>query len=297
MTLAENILQRSLGPAYQTAPLHLGEASSQTGQLSLYNSSSVHPLTIQAGNSSAAVTYTLPTGAPAANGQVLTSTTAGVMSWSAAPALSAAFVTIGNDANLSGDRALTGTANQVIVTDNGANSSVVLSLPQNIATTSNVTFNNLRLNGKGLGINTDVDVGTGFTFGMSVLSTDQSVVELASSRADASGVPIGSTHYFYSTNTTNHKTISYNEVITTGATANQRGGRQIFYTKPNGSTTLTARLTIDSADPFVHIGSDSDTTNVSLRINGPSAGSAGALAEYVTVNINGTNRKIPCHAV
>jgi hypothetical protein len=50
------------------------------------------------------------------------------------------FVMIGNDATVSAERALTGTANQVIITDNGANSTVVLSTPQDIATTSNVEF-------------------------------------------------------------------------------------------------------------------------------------------------------------
>jgi hypothetical protein len=39
------------------------------------------------------------------------------------------YVTIGNTAGLSAERALTGTANQVIVTDNGADSTVVLSIP------------------------------------------------------------------------------------------------------------------------------------------------------------------------
>lgn len=55
------------------------------------------------------------------------------------------FVTIGNVTGLSGERALTGTANQVVVTDNGANSTVVLSLPQAIATGSSPTFAGLTL--------------------------------------------------------------------------------------------------------------------------------------------------------
>lgn len=44
-----------------------------------------------------------------------------------------AFVTIGNDATLTAERALTGTASQLVVTDNGANSTVVLSLADIIA--------------------------------------------------------------------------------------------------------------------------------------------------------------------
>lgn len=44
-----------------------------------------------------------------------------------------AFVTIGNSAGLSSERALTGTANDIVVTDNGANSTVVISTGSNVA--------------------------------------------------------------------------------------------------------------------------------------------------------------------
>lgn len=54
-----------------------------------------------------------------------------------------AFVTVGNDATLTGERALTGTLNQISITDGGANSSVILSLPQSIATSSAVQFGQL----------------------------------------------------------------------------------------------------------------------------------------------------------
>ncbi|MDI6808163.1 MAG: hypothetical protein QME66_04160 [Candidatus Eisenbacteria bacterium] len=55
------------------------------------------------------------------------------------------FVTIGNTAGLSAERALTGTANQVTVTDNGANSTVVLSTPQDIHTAATPQFGRLGL--------------------------------------------------------------------------------------------------------------------------------------------------------
>ena len=61
-------------------------------------------------------------------------------SGSAGAGATEAYVTIGNTAGLSAERALTGTANQVIVTDNGANSTAVLSLPQNIHTAASPTF-------------------------------------------------------------------------------------------------------------------------------------------------------------
>ncbi len=61
----------------------LGTISATTGSLAFYNSASANATTLQAGNATAAVNYTLPTAAPAANGYALTSTTAGVMSWGA----------------------------------------------------------------------------------------------------------------------------------------------------------------------------------------------------------------------
>lgn len=47
-------------------------------------------------------------------------------------AITEAFVTIGNTASLSGERALTGTATQITITDNGAGSAVVISLPATV---------------------------------------------------------------------------------------------------------------------------------------------------------------------
>lgn len=55
----------------------------------------------------------------------------------------AQYVTLATNATLTNERVLTGTANQVVITDNGAGSTVVLSLPQSIATSSSVTFGNV----------------------------------------------------------------------------------------------------------------------------------------------------------
>ena len=61
--------------------LQLGTASATTGLFELYHASSANKTAFQAGNATAAVTYTLPTAAPGVSGYALTSTTAGVMSW------------------------------------------------------------------------------------------------------------------------------------------------------------------------------------------------------------------------
>ena len=51
-----------------------------------------------------------------------------------------AYVTVGNTSSLSAERALTGTANQITITDNGANSTVQISAAQSISTASSPTF-------------------------------------------------------------------------------------------------------------------------------------------------------------
>ncbi len=52
--------------------------------------------------------------------------------------------------NLTSERVLTGTANQIALTDNGAGGTVVLSLPQDIDTAADVQFATLTLNNTGL---------------------------------------------------------------------------------------------------------------------------------------------------
>ncbi|MBL7998581.1 MAG: hypothetical protein JNL32_08100, partial [Candidatus Kapabacteria bacterium] len=56
-------------------------AASTAGQLQLMNPARTFQTNLQAGAQTANITYTLPTAAPTVSGQVLTATTAGVMSW------------------------------------------------------------------------------------------------------------------------------------------------------------------------------------------------------------------------
>lgn len=130
-----------------TAPAYFGQALDQTGQTLYFNSLSPHSTGLQAGNASASVIYTLPTAGPAGNNYLMGSSTTGTLSWinpagTYAP-IDSAFVTIGTDATLTSERSLTGTANQVVVTDNGAGSTVVLSTPQNIHTAATPQFGSL----------------------------------------------------------------------------------------------------------------------------------------------------------
>src|SRR3990167_10371056 len=52
----------------------------------------------------------------------------------------ASYVVIGVNGSLSAERVLTGTANQITLTDNGANGTIVLSAPQNLHTAATPTF-------------------------------------------------------------------------------------------------------------------------------------------------------------
>lgn len=58
---------------------------------------------------------------------------------------SSQYVTLATDASLSNERVLTGTANQVVITDGGAGNAVTLSLPQSIHTGASPTFAGLTL--------------------------------------------------------------------------------------------------------------------------------------------------------
>ena len=73
----------------------------------------------------------------------------------------ATYVVISGTGSLSAERSLTGTSNQITITDNGANSTVVISTPQNIATTSAPTFGTLTLtNISGTAVLSSDDTGT-----------------------------------------------------------------------------------------------------------------------------------------
>lgn len=60
------------------------------------------------------------------------------------------YVVLAVNATLTNERVLTGTANQITITDNGAGSTVVLSTPQNLHTAADVQFGSVTLNNTGL---------------------------------------------------------------------------------------------------------------------------------------------------
>jgi hypothetical protein len=123
-----------------TSTATLGVTSTTTGVLALGNSASANLTKIQAGNASAAVTYTLPTAAPASNGYILSATTGGAMSWTNPTAL-------GIDLDV-GTTAITGGTSTRVLYNNagvlGEYSSVPVALGGTNVTAAGITaFNNI----------------------------------------------------------------------------------------------------------------------------------------------------------
>jgi hypothetical protein len=134
----------SMGPR-----LMLGYPSSSTGMLRLYSYNNSEYIELYAGTPTASISYQLPNTPPAVAGSALTCNVS-TMSWTNLAALYApiasAFVTIGNDATLTGERALTMHVNaNLTMVDGGANSTVTLDTVQGIKTTSTPQFARLGL--------------------------------------------------------------------------------------------------------------------------------------------------------
>ena len=71
-------------------------------------------------------------------------------------------------------------------------------------------------------------------------------LELATAQADAAAVGVGLVQFTDVNSTAADKRIGAIDCTLAGATANNRGGQINLYTKPNGSSGLTSRMTIDN---------------------------------------------------
>ncbi|MBI2577604.1 MAG: hypothetical protein HYV77_02035 [Candidatus Wildermuthbacteria bacterium] len=144
-----------LGTASPNSLLHLVPSSAGAFQIDPYGSSAGNTgdtrflelaangsnyIGFKAADSIASnVTWVLPS-ADGTSNQALVTDGSGNLSWSQAGVNDASYVVIGTHASLTGERVLTGTSNQITITDAGAGGNVTLSLPQDIATTSAVSF-------------------------------------------------------------------------------------------------------------------------------------------------------------
>lgn len=146
----------------------VGTGGALTGVITLYNSSNLNYLSLQAGVTSPSITYTLPIAPPTSDGAFLKSTTAGTMSWSSLKDITSF---TGNEllylngvtgaitelAQGTGNKLLTnsappswttiaGTTNQVNIAWT-AGPTLTFSLPQSIDATASPTFAGMMLEG------------------------------------------------------------------------------------------------------------------------------------------------------
>ena len=78
-------------------------------------------------------------------------------------------------------------------------------------------------------------------------SSTRGQVEIDGAVADADSASLGALVFSYSTNTTNHKDVAIIEAVSSGTTANQRGGSLNFYTKANGTASPALNMTLNSS--------------------------------------------------
>lgn len=97
-----------------------------------------------------------------------------------------------------------------------------------------------------LGIGTtDPDLSGFNRAGITIHGTSgEGFVELVTTRTDADAAALGRLRPYYDTNAAGHKTVADVAFLSDGTTVNQRGGRIVFRTKADASTTLADRLII-----------------------------------------------------
>ncbi len=196
-----------------------------------------------------------------------------------APA-SAEFVTLSLDGTLTAERVLTGTVNQIIITDGGANTTVTLSTPQDIDTGATPTFASISFNADTNQIILDADEGSGFTGTITLASLTAArtytfpdasgevtllgqTIDLTS---EVTGVlPIANGGTDLSTTPTNGQLLIGNGVDYTLATLTGTVN-QITVTNGSGTITLSTPqdIAVASSPTFASLSLNADTNQIVL---------------------------------
>jgi hypothetical protein len=210
----------------------LGVASTQTGTLNFAHSGSANIGSLVQGTLTGSRTYTLPD----ATGIVCLSSGNCVGGGGGAPN-AAAYLTVGNDATLSNERAVAVNVTNLTATDGGANGSYTINTVQDIATTSNPTFNSLTLNGT-LGV-------TGTTTLSGDLNANGTTNTLAGTTTNITSTTSTISGTTTNLNSTNLALGDANTDLLT-ITAILQGANPLVF---EGSTANTNELTLAVADP------------------------------------------------
>jgi hypothetical protein len=108
----------------------------------------------------------------------------------------------------------------------------------------------MRLTSTGLGIGTSspkIQEWRAGTYLTVANASTRGQIEIDGAVADSGSANLGALIFTYSTNTTNHKDVAVIEAVSSGTTANQRGGGLNFYTKANGTASPVSNMTLDSS--------------------------------------------------
>src|SRR5690606_275957 len=122
----------------------VGNPSSQTGTLTLNNSTNNNTVSIQSGTTSSSYTLTLPTAVGSANQCLKAQDGSGTLFWDDCEGGAGGGNGVDSLNTLTGNLDLQGTTNQLTVSDNGSDT-ITLSLPQDIDTSATPTFAGLTL--------------------------------------------------------------------------------------------------------------------------------------------------------
>ena len=207
----------------------------------------------------------------------------GTVLYSAAPT-GASYVTLATNFTLTSERVLTGTSNQVTITDNGAGSTVVLSTPQDIATSSTVQFGRI-----GIG----AAAATGVT-------ADLTQAAASSGTPRAFRITAGTHTALTASTEANDVLLSLARTVqfSTGGIANQRA---VYVTAPTyafvGASTITTAATFAVSGPPV-AGTNATLTKTysilseSGNICFLSGGNSQIIVDFVGTSGNGANKVV-----
>lgn len=254
--------------------------------LRLYDADSSNYVAFQAPTSVVSnLIWTLPS---ADASGCLSSDGAGTLSWgscggsSGAPA-DAQYVTLALNSSLSAERVLTGTTNQVILTDGGANGNITLSLPQDIHTSATPQFSKLGLGSAApattfLYVDASYPASSTLTYGLvardsATASSTGDIVGgyLAYNKADgisatiqnAYGLKAGGTWGTSGTLTNGYAAYVYN-LTGSGTVTNQYG---LYVEDMTGGATTDYGIAIAGADTqALWVGSGADNTDAANGI-------------------------------
>lgn len=140
---------------------------------------------------------------------------------------------------------------------------------------------------------TSPNVG-GYARALTISANTQALVELSSTRADGTNSGLGGLVWVYETNSSGHKNVANISAISSGATANQRGGDLAFYTKPNASTTLTERMRIDSSGNVLIGKTDTSLSVAGSRISQPGGDGSPSYMWFIKT-FSGTRNALLCY--